>query len=51
MVVAERTLEINQNLALLAKELDLAMAVGSQMAALKDNSEQGTYQIVRKGKP
>ncbi len=47
----ERTLEINRNLALIAKELGLAMAVGSQMAALKDSSEQGTYQIVRKSNP
>ena len=46
-----RTLEINQNLALLAKEFDLAMAVGSQMSALKDSSEQETYKIVRKVNP
>jgi isopentenyl-diphosphate Delta-isomerase len=47
----ERTEEINRRLALLAKELGLAMSVGSQMAAIKDPSERNSYQIVRKENP
>ncbi len=47
----DRTFEINQNLAIVAKETGLAMAVGSQMAALKDSKEQETYKIVRKMNP
>ncbi|MGJ7919967.1 type 2 isopentenyl-diphosphate Delta-isomerase [Neobacillus sp. LXY-4] len=44
----QQTLEINKNLAVVAKEAGLAMAVGSQMSALKDSREQETYKIVRK---
>ncbi len=47
----KRTLDINQNLSIVAKETGLAMAVGSQMAAIKDKSEQETYKIVRKVNP
>ncbi|MHC0036101.1 type 2 isopentenyl-diphosphate Delta-isomerase [Pseudoneobacillus sp. C159] len=47
----ERTAEINGKLALIAKELGLAMAVGSQMAAIKDPFEKNSYQIVRKVNP
>lgn len=47
----KRTLDINQNLSIAAKETGLAMAVGSQMAAIKDKSEQETYKIVRKVNP
>lgn len=47
----ERTYEINQKLAVAAKETGLAMAVGSQMAAIKDSSEVNTYKVVRKENP
>nr|WP_249365493.1 type 2 isopentenyl-diphosphate Delta-isomerase [Cytobacillus citreus] len=47
----EKTLQLNRNLALVAKELDLAISVGSQMSALKDPSEKETYQVVRKEFP
>lgn len=46
-----RTYEINRNLALAAKETGLAMAVGSQMAALKDQDERNTYKVVREVNP
>lgn len=47
----ERTLEINQKLAAVAKETGLAMAVGSQMAAIKDSGEEHTYKVVRRINP
>lgn len=47
----DRTFEINQNLAIAAKETGLAMAVGSQMAAIKDSKEKETYKIVRRMNP
>jgi isopentenyl-diphosphate delta-isomerase len=47
----ERTLEINRNLSLAAKETGLAMAVGSQMAAIKDRNEEDTFKVVRKENP
>lgn len=47
----ERTTAINRNLAIIAQELGMAMAVGSQMSALKDSSEIPSYQIVRKENP
>lgn len=46
-----RTFDINHNLAVVAKETGLAMAVGSQMAALKDKNEQDSYRIVRQINP
>jgi isopentenyl-diphosphate Delta-isomerase len=46
-----RTTEINGHLAIIARELGLAMAVGSQMSALKDSTERISYQIVRKENP
>jgi isopentenyl-diphosphate Delta-isomerase len=46
-----QTKEINQKLAMVAKELGLAMAVGSQMSALKDPIEKLTYQVVRQENP
>lgn len=46
-----RTTAINGQLATLASELGLGMAVGSQMAALKDSTERLSYQIVRKENP
>jgi isopentenyl-diphosphate Delta-isomerase len=48
---AEETFEINRRLALLAKEKNLAMAVGSQMAAIKDPKVANSYSIVRKMHP
>lgn len=47
----ERTFEINKELARIAKATGLAMAVGSQMAAVKDHSERYTFNIVRKENP
>lgn len=47
----EKTYEINKELAAAAKETGLAMAVGSQMSALKDRGESYTYEIVRKENP
>lgn len=43
----EATYQINKKLALAAKETDLPIAVGSQMSAIKDPSEERTYKIVR----
>ncbi len=48
---AKETSIINEKLALLAHRAHLAMAVGSQMAALKDPTVRGTYEIVRKVNP
>lgn len=42
------TYSVNEKLAMVAKEFNLAMAVGSQMSALKDPSERYTYEVVRK---
>ncbi|MFD3446125.1 type 2 isopentenyl-diphosphate Delta-isomerase [Microbacteriaceae bacterium 4G12] len=47
----EATERINEGLALVAQHHQLAMAVGSQMAALKDENEQRSYKIVRKVNP
>jgi isopentenyl-diphosphate Delta-isomerase len=46
-----RTKDINSQLAIIAREAGLAMAVGSQMAALKDSAERESYEIVRKENP
>lgn len=46
-----RTTTINGNLSIIARELGLAMAVGSQMSALKDAAEKESYQIVRRENP
>lgn len=48
---AEATTEINRKLAVIARERGLAMAVGSQMAALKDPRVRESYQVVRKECP
>ncbi|WP_134683280.1 type 2 isopentenyl-diphosphate Delta-isomerase [Brevibacillus migulae] len=45
------TQEINQKLAIVAKEKGLAMAVGSQMAAMRDKEVEATYSIVRRENP
>ncbi|MDH2867627.1 type 2 isopentenyl-diphosphate Delta-isomerase [Bacillus cytotoxicus] len=47
----ERTLHINEQLAYVAKHHHLAMAVGSQMAALKEKREVDSYRIVRRVNP
>lgn len=43
--------EINRSLARLAREFDLAIAVGSQRAALEDPSLEHTFRIVREEHP
>ncbi|WP_317851893.1 type 2 isopentenyl-diphosphate Delta-isomerase [Planococcus sp. 4-30] len=45
------TEQLNGLLARVARETGVAMAVGSQMAALKDSSERQSYAIVRKQNP
>lgn len=45
------TLNINRDLATVAKECNLALAVGSQMSAIKDPSERASYEVVRKVNP
>lgn len=47
----EKTVEINRGLAQVAKECQIAMAVGSQMAAIKDENEIKSYRIVREENP
>ncbi|MDQ0271096.1 type 2 isopentenyl-diphosphate Delta-isomerase [Cytobacillus purgationiresistens] len=47
----QKTIDINRNLARAAKETGIPVAVGSQMAALKDSAERATYQVVRKENP
>jgi isopentenyl-diphosphate Delta-isomerase len=47
----EATLKINEGLATAAKECNVAMAVGSQMAAIKDPNERPSFEIVRKVNP
>lgn len=44
----EHTLRINEQLAEVAAEHGLPIAVGSQMAALKDEKEAASYKIIRK---
>ncbi|WP_042457937.1 type 2 isopentenyl-diphosphate Delta-isomerase [Neobacillus dielmonensis] len=47
----EKTFQINQQLAIAAKETGLAMAVGSQTAAIKDPTQRYTYEVIRKENP
>ncbi|MFP5113416.1 type 2 isopentenyl-diphosphate Delta-isomerase [Bacillaceae bacterium C204] len=47
----DKTYRINKELAVVAKNTGLTMAVGSQMAALKDSSQKYTYEVVRKENP
>ncbi|MGG4168498.1 type 2 isopentenyl-diphosphate Delta-isomerase [Rossellomorea vietnamensis] len=47
----ESTTKINQELSILSRETGLAIAVGSQMSALKDPAERKTYEVVRKHNP
>lgn len=48
---ARETEEINRELAIAARERGLAMAVGSQMAAIKNPEVASSYKIVRKINP
>ncbi|TCZ81233.1 type 2 isopentenyl-diphosphate Delta-isomerase [Paenibacillus albiflavus] len=48
---SSETETINRELAIVAREKKLAMAVGSQMAAIKDKSVRSSYQIVRQLNP
>ncbi|WP_100402449.1 type 2 isopentenyl-diphosphate Delta-isomerase [Bacillus sp. FJAT-42315] len=45
------TERINESLAIAARELGLAMAVGSQMSAIKNPSERQTFRVVRQMNP
>jgi isopentenyl-diphosphate Delta-isomerase len=45
------TSKINGDLSILARETGIALAVGSQMSALKSHDERKTYEIVRKNNP
>ncbi|MBT2689997.1 type 2 isopentenyl-diphosphate Delta-isomerase [Bacillus sp. ISL-47] len=47
----DRTIQINRDLASAARTTGLAMAVGSQMSALKDPNEIESYRVVRKENP
>ena len=47
----EKTLKINRDLARVAKESGMAMAVGSQMSALKNVEEVETFRVVRMENP
>ncbi|HHY73150.1 MAG TPA: type 2 isopentenyl-diphosphate Delta-isomerase [Bacillus bacterium] len=47
----EKTVEINRRLAQVAKECQVAMALGSQMAAIKDKNEIKSYKVVREENP
>lgn len=47
----DRTLQINRELAIAARETGVAIALGSQMAALKNPEERRTYEVVRKENP
>lgn len=44
-------LTINREIARIARELDIAMAVGSQRIALKDKSAQKSFKVVREENP
>lgn len=46
-----KTEEINRNLAIAARETGIAIAVGSQMSALKNPVERTSYKVVRKENP
>ncbi len=47
----EQTFNINKGLASVARECNIALAVGSQMSAIKNQDERYTYEIVRKENP
>ncbi|MBD8070268.1 type 2 isopentenyl-diphosphate Delta-isomerase [Bacillus sp. PS06] len=47
----EETRKINQALALVAKKANIPIAVGSQMAAIKDANERLSFEVVRNTNP
>lgn len=47
----KETEKLNEQLAIAAREMGLAIAVGSQMAALKDPAERPSFEVVRKTNP
>ncbi|WP_282155662.1 type 2 isopentenyl-diphosphate Delta-isomerase [Cytobacillus gottheilii] len=47
----EKTYQINRDLAIAARQTGVAIAVGSQMSALKDQNEAESYRVVRKENP
>ncbi|MED4204229.1 type 2 isopentenyl-diphosphate Delta-isomerase [Neobacillus mesonae] len=47
----DKTYRINKELAQVAGATGIAMAVGSQMAAIKDKSQKYTFEVVRKENP
>ncbi|KZZ86433.1 type 2 isopentenyl-diphosphate Delta-isomerase [Bacillus sp. SJS] len=47
----EKTEQINEALSTAAAAFGMAIAVGSQMAAIRDKSEQPSYEVVRKVNP
>ncbi|WP_163526242.1 type 2 isopentenyl-diphosphate Delta-isomerase [Halobacillus ihumii] len=47
----KKTIEINQSLARVSAQTGIGMAVGSQMAAIKDKIERPSFEIVRKENP
>jgi isopentenyl-diphosphate Delta-isomerase len=47
----EKTYRINRELAIAARETGSVIAVGSQMAALKEPAERRTYQVIREMHP
>ncbi|WP_372868906.1 type 2 isopentenyl-diphosphate Delta-isomerase [Planomicrobium okeanokoites] len=47
----DHTEKLNGMLARVAKETGMAMAVGSQMSAIKDRSERPSFKVVRKENP
>ncbi|MFD2925821.1 type 2 isopentenyl-diphosphate Delta-isomerase [Halobacillus naozhouensis] len=47
----KKTIEINQSLARVSAQTGISMAVGSQMAAIKDKIERPSFEIVRKENP
>ncbi|WP_085508708.1 type 2 isopentenyl-diphosphate Delta-isomerase [Thalassobacillus devorans] len=47
----KKTEDINRQLAEVAAETGIAMAVGSQMSALKNPEEKRSYEVVRKSNP
>lgn len=48
---AQETESINRDLAILAREKDMPMAVGSQMSAIKNSEVASSYQVVRRENP
>lgn len=47
----QRTIEINRCLARVASKYKMAVAVGSQMAAIKDKDQANSYKVVREENP